>query len=79
MPLMFCLSLLDVISNSTWAEDMYERFDEVSPIAFMYEQQTNKSKSASHAFKEFYLHNEPITLHSLVGLGNVSTICGGQI
>lgn len=76
---MFHLSLLDVISNSSWAEDMYERFDEVSPIAFMYEQETNKSYNASHAFKEFYLHNEPITLHSLTGLGNVSTIFGGRV
>lgn len=53
MPLMFCLSLLDVISNSSWAEDMYEHFDEVSPIAFMYEQETNKSYRASYAFKIF--------------------------
>ncbi|XP_023726254.1 esterase FE4 isoform X2 [Cryptotermes secundus] len=65
-------SLLDdVISNSSWAEDMYERFDEVSPIAFMYEKETNKSYGASHGLKEFYLHNEPITLHSLTGLGNL--------
>jgi hypothetical protein len=76
---MFCLSLLDVISNSSWAEDMYEHFDKISPIAFMYEQETNKSYSASYAFKNFYLHNEPITLHSLTGLGNVSTVYGGQI
>jgi hypothetical protein len=76
---MFHLSLLDVISNRSWAEDMYEPFDEVSPIAFMYEQETNKSYNASHAFKEFYLHNEPITLHSLTGLGNVSTIFGGRV
>jgi hypothetical protein len=76
---MFYLSLLDVISNSSWADDMYERFDEVSPIVFMYERETNRSYSASSAFREFYLHNEPITLHSFAGLGNVSAICGGQL
>jgi hypothetical protein len=74
---MFYLSLLDVINNRSLVEDMYEHFDEVSPIAFMYEQETNKSYQASSAFKEFYLNNEPITLHSLTGLGNVSTVCVG--
>jgi hypothetical protein len=64
--------LLDVINNSSLAEDMYEHFDKVSPIACMYEQRTYKSYNASHVFKEFYLHNEPITIHSLTGLGNVS-------
>lgn len=53
---------------------MYEHFVEVSPIACMYEQGTYKSYSASHVFKEVYLHNEPITVNSLTGLGNVS-IC----
>jgi hypothetical protein len=76
---LFSFSLLDVINNSSWAEDMYQHFDEVSPIAFMYEQETNKSYHVSSVFKEFYLHNEPITLHSLTGLGNVSTICGSRV
>ncbi|XP_069695016.1 esterase FE4-like [Periplaneta americana] len=62
---------LDVINNSSWADDMYNNFETVFPIVCMYEQGTNKSRTVSGVFKELYLNNEPITLHSFAGLGNL--------
>ncbi|KAJ4445588.1 hypothetical protein ANN_12269 [Periplaneta americana] len=62
---------LDVINNSSWADDMYNNFETVFPIVCMYERGTNKSRTVSGVFKELYLNNEPITLHSFAGLGNL--------
>ncbi|XP_047107794.1 esterase E4-like [Schistocerca piceifrons] len=77
----FSWKALSVVENSTWANDMYENFETVAPISFMYERGTERSRNISRELKAFYLNNQPITNNSLDGLGKLyadSIICFGE-
>ena len=64
----------DIVRNKTLSDQLYEHFEELAPIAFLYEQGTERSHLASQIFKQFYLHNEPITNSSMTDLSNVSIL-----
>ncbi|XP_049854057.1 esterase E4-like [Schistocerca gregaria] len=77
----FSWRALSVTRNATLANDMYENFELVAPIAFMYERGTNQSHYISQELKKFYLKNQPITNTSLDGLGKLyadAIICFGE-
>ncbi|KAJ9579341.1 hypothetical protein L9F63_024552, partial [Diploptera punctata] len=60
-----------VVVNKTLSEQFYDRFDVLAPVTLQYERGTQRSHLASQAFKEFYLHNQPITESSKRELGNL--------
>ncbi|KAJ9585488.1 hypothetical protein L9F63_002689, partial [Diploptera punctata] len=60
-----------VVVNKTLSEQFYDRFDVLAPVTLQYERGTQRSHLATQAFKEFYLHNQPITESSKRELGNL--------
>ncbi|PSN44657.1 hypothetical protein C0J52_15734 [Blattella germanica] len=62
---------LYVFNNSTVAAELYDNFEKLAPVVFMYEEGTERSRLATQDFKEFYLHNQPITKSSITDLGNL--------
>lgn len=50
---------------------MNENFEEVAPIAFCYERNSEFSKNVSKALRKFYLNDEKIDDSQLNGLSEV--------
>ncbi|KAF5306937.1 hypothetical protein FQA39_LY00167 [Lamprigera yunnana] len=60
-----------LLNNATWFKKMDEDFEEVAPIAFIYERGTENSKRISREFRKFYLGDEPLSNDSLPQLGKL--------
>ncbi|XP_047106120.1 esterase E4-like [Schistocerca piceifrons] len=67
----FSWKALQILRNTSWAEDMSENYERVFPISFMYERNTPRSRQISRELKTFYLGTEPITNNSRIGLGQL--------
>lgn len=58
----------ETASNETLRKQFNENFQTVAPIAFLYERDTDKSKSISNSLKKIYLNDKPIDENKLSGL-----------
>ncbi|XP_049801051.1 esterase E4-like [Schistocerca nitens] len=67
----FSWKALQILGNTSWAEDMSENYETVFPISFLYEQNTSRSRQISRELRSFYLGTEPITNNSRTGLGQL--------
>ncbi|KAF5306941.1 hypothetical protein FQA39_LY00171 [Lamprigera yunnana] len=61
----------NLLENTTWLKKMDEDFEEVAPITFIYERDTENSKHISKELRKFYLGTEPLTNDSLPQLGKI--------
>lgn len=65
---------LAVINNSTLQEEINKNFEKVAPIAFIYERDTDNSKTISKSLKNFYFSEGAIDNSSLSNLVKVCKI-----
>lgn len=63
--------ITDVINNETLRNEMNKNFEEVAPIAFCYERNSEFSKNVSKSLREFYFNDEKIDDSQLNGLSEV--------
>lgn len=61
----------EVINNETLRTEINENFDQVAPIAFCYERNTEFSKNVSSGLRQFYLNDQDIDHSKLDGLSEV--------
>ncbi|XP_056638299.1 juvenile hormone esterase-like [Diorhabda sublineata] len=50
----------NVIHNQTLTKHMNEEFEKIAPIAFLYERETDFSKTVSKTLKTYYLNDKPV-------------------
>nr|AIY68330.1 putative integument esterase [Leptinotarsa decemlineata] len=60
-----------VIYNETLSKQMNAEFDKIAPIAFLYEKNTEQSKTISKTLKTFYLQDKPIGKTQIPGLSQL--------
>lgn len=63
---------LGVLENETLTKQLNENFDKIAPIIFIYERDTNFSRSVSHAIKNFYFINKTIDYSQQKAFADVS-------
>lgn len=69
----FCCLFPDVVNNETLSKEMNENFEKVAPISFLYERDTDFSKTVSKTIKTFYLQDKNIDKSQLTPLAQVKT------
>lgn len=65
------ISISEVINNETLRTEINENFDQVAPIAFCYERNTEFSRNVSSGLRQFYLNDHEIDDSKLNGLSEV--------
>ncbi|CAH1102056.1 unnamed protein product [Psylliodes chrysocephalus] len=61
----------NVVNNETLSKEMNENFEKVAPISFLYERDTDFSKTVSKTIKTFYLQDKNIDKSQLTPLAQV--------
>lgn len=60
-----------IINNETLTKEINSQWEKDAPIAFLYERDTDASKSISKELKTFYLHDKPVDKTQLTPLAQV--------
>ncbi|KAB0802381.1 hypothetical protein PPYR_04567 [Photinus pyralis] len=60
-----------IVGNDTLLEEMDREFERVAPIAFLYERDTERSKTISENLREFYLGRGSLSTASRNGIGKL--------
>lgn len=60
-----------VLGKDSYLQELNNNFEKVAPIAFLYERDTDNSKTISKALKSFYLKDKPVDKSSLTGLAQL--------
>lgn len=61
-----------VMNNATLRDDINKNFDKVAPIAFIYERDTENSKTISKSLRNFYFADAQVDNSTLSNLARVS-------
>ena len=70
----FC-DILEILTNETLKQKLNENFEELAPILFLYERQTDRSKNITQLLRQKFLGTEDLTEeNSLQGLNYVRKI-----
>ncbi|EFA08586.1 juvenile hormone esterase-like [Tribolium castaneum] len=67
----FAARAFNVLANETLKKQMSEDFQKIAPIAFLYDRDSDKSKTISDGLKKFYLNDKPLDNSSLPGLAQL--------
>lgn len=71
-----------MVNNATLLNDLNTNFETIAPIAFIYERDSNRSKTISRKIRKFYFDNKTITKNEVSGLQKVSKLncesCSGK-
>lgn len=62
-----------MINNETLTKEINNDWVKDAPIAFLYERDTDTSKSISKELKTFYLHDKPVDQSQLTPLAQVGS------
>lgn len=57
--------------NTSTIDERNANWDEISPISFLYQRGTPRSKYISHELKKFYLNDQPVSLDNILDLGKI--------
>ncbi|XP_051164874.1 uncharacterized protein LOC127283823 [Leptopilina boulardi] len=57
--------------NTSTIDERNANWDEISPISFLYQRGTPRSKCISHELKKFYLNDQPVSLDNILNLGKI--------
>ncbi|CAG9773584.1 unnamed protein product [Ceutorhynchus assimilis] len=60
-----------VVNNETLLKQLNEKWEETAPIPFLYERNTDNSKTISKALKKFYFDDKPIDKSNMASLGQL--------
>jgi hypothetical protein len=60
--------------NDSMITDFNEEWERYALINFIHESNTKCSKIISKKFKQYYLHDQPVSIENLKGIGYVSRI-----
>ncbi|KAJ8927313.1 hypothetical protein NQ314_020227 [Rhamnusium bicolor] len=61
----------NVVNNETLTKEINSNFDKIAPIAFLYDRDTDHSKTISESFRSFYLHDKPVDKSQLAPLAQL--------
>ncbi|XP_066262073.1 juvenile hormone esterase-like [Euwallacea similis] len=67
----FAQRAFNVIYNETLLKQLNEKWEEVAPIAFLYERNTDLSKTVSKSIRKYYLDDKPVNKSLLSKLGEI--------
>ncbi|XP_067006679.2 juvenile hormone esterase [Anabrus simplex] len=57
----FAWKSLEILTNTSWTQELNDDFERVGPIIFGYERGTQKSRQVSRELRKFYFNNQPIS------------------
>lgn len=60
-----------VINNETMLKELNDKWEEKAPVAFLYERNTDNSKTISKALKRIYFEDKPIDKTMMANLGQL--------
>ncbi|CAH1958126.1 unnamed protein product [Acanthoscelides obtectus] len=69
----FAANAFTVVNNETLTKAMNEHWEEVAPIAFIYERGTDHSIKVSKAIRKFYLSDKPVDKSQVENLAKIYT------
>ncbi|KAJ8959087.1 hypothetical protein NQ318_022344 [Aromia moschata] len=67
----FDFKAYNVLENATLTKRMNDEFEEVAPIAFIYDKGTEHSRTVSRAVRKFYFNDKPIDQSQLIPLAEL--------
>ncbi|XP_063229237.1 juvenile hormone esterase-like isoform X1 [Bacillus rossius redtenbacheri] len=60
---------LQILANSNWTEEVNNDYEQVYPISFLYERETQRSRFITNELRRFYLNNMDLENTTYNGLG----------